>query len=161
MQPVDFQFSTEAEPHKERTKAMLKDHPEIRSLIGRNPSSMCIIMGVVALQLSLAYLLRNQGWWIVLAVAYLGGAFANHAMYVMIHECAHNNIFGRKSWNFLAGIVADIPNIVPAAISFRVYHLKHHVFQGVYELDADIPNRWEAKLIKNGPPRKAPGSKIP
>jgi len=28
-------------------------------------------------------------------------------------------------------------------------HIKHHSFQGIHELDADLPNRWEARLINN------------
>jgi sphingolipid delta-4 desaturase len=44
---------------------------------------------------------------------------------------------------------ANLPHIVPGAISFEKYHLKHHSFQGIYELDADLPNKWEAKLINN------------
>jgi sphingolipid delta-4 desaturase len=44
-------------------------------------------------------------------------------------------------------IVANLPHLLPSAVSFQKYHLKHHAFQGVYELDADIPNRWEARLV--------------
>jgi sphingolipid delta-4 desaturase len=73
----------------------------------------------------------------------------------MIHECAHNLIFKNRASNIIAGIVADIPNVIPASVSFRSYHLKHHAFQGVYGLDADIPNHWEAKWIGNGPLGKA------
>ena len=29
------------------------------------------------------------------------------------------------------------------------FHLKHHAFQGVHELDADLPDWYEAKLINN------------
>lgn len=151
----DFTYSDEAEPHKARTKAILRDHPEVRTLIGRNPWSALIIVAVVALQLGLAYALRAQPWWAVFLVAYGVGAFANHAMYVMIHEAAHNLIFKSRRANYLISILADIPNVVPAAISFRSYHLKHHAFQGVHELDADLPNRWEARLIGGWAPAKA------
>ncbi len=34
---MDFQYSDQPEPHKERTKQILKAHPEVRNLIGRNP----------------------------------------------------------------------------------------------------------------------------
>lgn len=142
-----FRFSEEPEPHKARTKAILKAHPEVRTLIGRNPWSAAIVVGVVALQLFLAWSLRSAVWWAVPLVAYGVGAFANHAMYVMIHECAHNLVFKKRRWNMLLGLLADVPNVVPSSVSFRTYHLKHHAFQGVYELDADIPNRWEARLI--------------
>jgi sphingolipid delta-4 desaturase len=40
-------------------------------------------------------------------------------------------------------------------VAFQHYHLKHHAFQGVYSLDADLPSYWEARLIGNGTLRKA------
>ncbi len=76
-------------------------------------------------------------------------------MFVLIHECAHNLLFKRPAWNTLAGILANVPSVIPSSVSFKRYHLKHHSFQGVYELDADIPSVWEAKLIGNSAFRKA------
>ena len=67
----------------------------------------------------------------------------------MIHECAHRLIFKNQAANKLAGILANVPQIFPSSISFERYHIKHHSFQGIHELDADLPNRWEAKLINN------------
>jgi len=83
----------------------------------------------------------------ITAVAYFVGAFANHALFVLIHECAHNLLFKKRMPNFLAGMLCDFANVVPSAISFRRYHMKHHSFQGIHELDADLPSRWEANLI--------------
>jgi sphingolipid delta-4 desaturase len=76
-------------------------------------------------------------------------AFADHALFVMIHECAHQLLFKGRSANRWAGMFANLPQILPSAISFERYHIKHHSFQGVHELDADLPNRWEAKMINN------------
>jgi sphingolipid delta-4 desaturase len=64
-------------------------------------------------------------------------------------SCAHNLVF-RGTWkNLLAGIVANLPQCFPSAVSFKRYHLKHHSHQGEHELDADLPGSWEAKLINN------------
>lgn len=146
----EFRYTETPEPHHARTRDILHDHPEVRSLIGRNPWSFGIILAGVGLQFALAWGLRGAPWWSVLLVAWVVGAFVNHAMYVLIHEAAHNLIFPRRWQNYLAGIIADLPNVLPAAISFRSYHLKHHAFQGVYDLDADVPSRWEARLIGAG-----------
>jgi sphingolipid delta-4 desaturase len=143
----DFLYSDLNEPHRQRTKDILKQHPEVRNLIGRNPYSFLLILMVVALQLSIAFLLSAQPWWEVLIAAYLIGAFANHCLFVLIHEAAHHLIFKRKAFNIIAGIIADIPNIIPSSVSFKSYHLKHHSFQGNYDYDADIASKWEAKLI--------------
>ena len=150
-----FLPSETPEPHRERTKALLASHPEVRGLIGHNPVSFFLIVLVVALQTSLAILLRDAPWWLLLATAYIVGAFANHALFVLVHECAHNLVFKRKSANILAGILADLPNMVPSSVSFRSYHLKHHGFQGDYNLDADIASVWEANLIGSSAPGKA------
>jgi sphingolipid 4-desaturase/C4-monooxygenase len=152
---ADFQYTDSEEPHRQRTKDILGAHPEIRNLMGRNPFSFVLILLVVSAQLSVAYLLRDQSIWLVLIAAYFFGAFANHSLYVLIHEAAHLLIFRRRSLNFVAGIIADIPNVVPSAVTFRTYHLKHHSFQGHYDLDADLASRWEARLIGDHAPGKA------
>ncbi len=151
----EFQFSNSPEPHKERTRAILKAHPEVREHIGRNPISFLIILFVVGLQITIAYLLSSQPWWLALIVAFLVGAFANHACYVLIHEAAHNLIFKNRPMNYISGILADIPNVLPSSVSFRSYHLKHHSFQGDYYLDADLASKWEARIIGNSFMRKS------
>ena len=152
-------FSSEVDqPHPERTRAILKAHPEVRRLMSRNPSTALIAVAVVALQTALAFGMGKLGihyWWLSLLLGYCVGAFAHHTNYVIIHDAAHNLIFRRKSWNRLIAILADFPNLFPGAMGFRVYHLKHHSHQGDYEIDADLPNRWEAALVGNVWYRKA------
>jgi len=150
-----FRYSAECEPHHVRTRAILRDHPEIRDLIGSNPWSFAIILTVVAGQFALAWALRDAAWWLILVLAYGVGAFANHAMYVMIHDATHGLIFKRRWTNNLAAIAAGSVNLVPTAMSFREYHLKHHAYQGVHELDADLPSYWEARLVGSSFTRKA------
>ncbi|MBL1213219.1 MAG: fatty acid desaturase [Ignavibacteriae bacterium] len=145
----DFSYSNSPEPHKARTRAILKDHPEVRNLIGRNSASFFLILFVVALQIAISFLIKDYPWWSALIAAYFIGAFANHSLFVLIHECAHNLIFKKRTFNILAGILADLPNVVPSSVSFRAYHLKHHSYQGDYNLDADLASRWEAKFIGN------------
>jgi sphingolipid delta-4 desaturase len=49
----------------------------------------------------------------------------------------------------MVAIFADLPNLMPGAIGFGIYHLKHHSHQGDYEYDADLANQWEARLVGN------------
>ena len=146
---MDFQYSDQPEPHKERTKQILKAHPEVRNLIGRNPASAVITIFVVALQFVIAYLLADQAWWLTIIVAFFIGAFADHNLFVLIHEASHNLIFKNRTLNTIFGIIADLPKVVPSYVSFKSYHLKHHSFQGDYYLDADLASKWEASLIGN------------
>jgi sphingolipid delta-4 desaturase len=150
-----FTYSRDPEPHKARTKTILKAHPDIRKHIGKNPYSFLAIVALVSLQIGLAALLTGSPWWLIFLTAYTVGAIADHGLFVLIHECAHNLIFKVGALNTLAGIVANVPSVIPSAVSFKRYHLKHHAFQGVYELDADIPSEWEARLIGNSPIGKA------
>ena len=150
-----FKWSTDSEPHKMRTKQLIAEHPEIRKLIGKNPYTFFVILFCVAFQLVLSWFLKDQSWWLLVAVAYLGGAFACHTLFVCIHECAHNLLFKKRAFNSIAGIIANLPLVFPSSVSFQKYHLKHHSYQGVEELDADMPYRWEGALINNSTIGKA------
>src|SRR5579875_1321951 len=149
MKRTDFVFSTNPEPHRLRTKQILRQHPGVRSLIGKNQLTFWAIVFLVAAQTVLSVILSNQPWWLILVVAYFVGAFIDHALFVMIHECAHKLVFKNRSANRLSGILANLPQVFPSSVAFERYHIKHHSFQGIHELDADLPNRWEARLINN------------
>lgn len=144
-----FNISQDPEPHIGRTKEIINKYPEIKQLMGRNPYTFLYILGVVGLQLSIAYFMKDLAWYWILLTAYCVGAFANHALFVLIHECSHNMVFKNRTANILAAILCDFPNAFPSSAGFRKYHLKHHAFQGHYEIDADIPSKWEAKMIGN------------
>ena len=80
----DFRRADGPEPHRDRTKAILRDYPEIRTLIGRNPWSLGLILGVVTTQIALGWVLASRPWWVMIAVAWLVGAFLSHSLYVLI-----------------------------------------------------------------------------
>src|SRR6185369_14460461 len=145
----DFHYSTVSEPHRLRTKKILADHPDVRELIGKNPYTIFALTGLVLAMILLAYLLKDSSWWLIVLISYAVGAFINHSLLVMIHETTHNLLFKSKAANLLAGIFANLPHILPSAVSFSRYHLKHHSFQGIHELDADLPDFWEARFINN------------
>ncbi|RIV27445.1 fatty acid desaturase [Fibrisoma montanum] len=147
---TNFVYSTASEPHRIRTRQILKAHPDLKKLIGqKNPTTFWVILGCVSLMVAMAYLVRDQSWWVVVAAAWFIGAFPAHTLFVCIHEAAHNLIFRIPSHNTWAGIFANLPTVFPTAISFKNFHLKHHSFQGIHELDADLPDWYEARLINN------------
>jgi sphingolipid 4-desaturase/C4-monooxygenase len=148
--PSDFVYVQGSEPHRIRTRQILKAHPELKKLVGqKNNKTFWVMLLCVGIQVSLAYLLKDKSWWLIFATAYCVGAFASHTLFVVIHEAAHNLIF-RKVWaNVATAIVANFPSLAPTAVSFKNFHLKHHAFQGVHDLDADLPDWYEAKLINN------------
>jgi sphingolipid delta-4 desaturase len=155
---VAFYQSESEQPHPGRARAIIKTHPEVRELMVRNPWTALIAVSIVVMQTAIAFGMGQLGsgyWWLSLLIAFCIGAFANHANYVIIHDATHNLIFRSPSWNKTVAIIADLPNLTPGAMGFRVYHLKHHSHQGDYEWDADLANHWEARLVGNSWYRKA------
>lgn len=159
MQITDFHQALYDQPHPQRTRDILKAHPEVRQLIGRNPWTAAIMVFVLALQLGIAYtlgrVLAPQYWWLAPIAAFCIGAFCNHTMYVIIHEATHNLVFMSKIANRWVALGADLPNLVPGSMGFVVFHLKHHAHQGDHDQDADMANDWEARLIGNSSIGKA------
>ena len=143
----DFAHSQAPEPHRDRTKDILRRHPEVRKLIGTDSTTFWYTLGLVVFQFLLAAYIADKPWWAIVLLAWCVGAFANHSLFVMIHEATHKLVFRKRTPNLLAGLLANLPLFFPSYASFQKYHLKHHAFQGVYELDADVPSEWEARLI--------------
>jgi len=134
---------------------MIKKYPGIKKLIGKNPNTMYVIITCVLIQVGVAILLRNQPWWAAVITAWCFGAFVGHTLFVTIHEVAHNLLFKNKNSNTIAGIIANLPSVFPSSVSFQRYHLRHHTFQGVHELDADLPGYREARVLGNSAVGKA------
>jgi sphingolipid 4-desaturase/C4-monooxygenase len=152
---MDFIHTAIPQAHPQRAQQILATHPEVRELFGRNPWTTLVVLGVVALQLAIAFALHDVWWvWIVLA-AYCVGAFANHALFVCNHESAHNLILPKQWQNLVLGIVGDIPLAFPSAVTFRRFHLVHHAHMGEYALDGDIAARGEARVVGSSSWRKA------
>lgn len=155
MKTPDFIHVTYPQPHLGRSKEILKKYPEVKKLFGPTPSTAIWTLGIVALQFSIAIALQNTAWWLVLLTAWGIGAFCEHALFVIIHECSHNLAFKRVSWNKALGVIANIPGFFPAAIGFRNYHLLHHRDLAEPGWDADIPGLKEAGWVGNSAFRKA------
>lgn len=149
---TEFYNSDEKQPHVARCQQMIKDHPEIATLFGRNPWTFAILLGIMALQFGIAAYMGSLGtgyWWAALIVAWVIGAFANHDLYVIIHEATHNMVFKNRLANRWVVIMADLANAIPGGQGFTTYHLKHHAHQGEHDMDTDLAGFWEAKLIGN------------
>ena len=60
MKPNDFIFSNAPEPHRLRTKQILKNHPQIRNLIGKNVMTIYAILFLVGIQVAGAVALNKN-----------------------------------------------------------------------------------------------------
>jgi len=151
----DFVRTDRPNPHLKRGKAIVKRHPEIRRHFTPYPPSAAYIAAIVALQMGIAYWLRDAAWIWVILCAYVVGAFASHALFVLIHEATHNLIVKGSTANRLLGILCNVGQGFPSAMSFRTYHRLHHSHLDEYFYDADLAFQWEARLVGNSPLRKA------
>jgi sphingolipid delta-4 desaturase len=152
---ADFTHLAGRPIHFVRGREILKMHPEIKDLMGKNPWTALWTLMLVTVQWITASFANDLTWYWLVPLAYLFGAFLNHALYVVIHECTHNLVLPKSQANNLLGIFCDFALVVPSAMGFRKYHLMHHKFLGQYLRDPDIVRHEEARLISNSPLRKA------
>lgn len=142
--------SPTVEPHMTRHREILKKYPQIAKLQRPCPRTKWVVLGMVFVQLGMAYYLRTASWWrVLLAAATLGGA-VNHACSLAGHELSHNLAFKSPRLNRWLSILSDVPKMVPSAITFRHYHLEHHRWQGVSGVDMDVATDLEARVIGHG-----------
>lgn len=133
---------------------MLEKYPEIRALFGPCPRTKYICTALVAAQVLAAWFLRDSPWWLVLGAAYVFGGVVNHTLLLAIHELSHNLAFERPRHNRLFALFVNLPIGLPAAATFRHYHLLHHAHQGEDGVDTDLPTELEGRLLRTRP-RKA------
>jgi len=151
----DFTYLEGRPVHYVRGREIVKAHPEVRGLMVKNPwTGLCALL-VVGTQWIVAAQTDSLAWYWIVLLAYLFGAFLNHSLYVLIHECTHNLVFKRPAQNNLLGIFCDFALVIPSAMGFRKYHLMHHKFLGQYLRDPDIVRHEEARIVGNSPLRKA------
>jgi sphingolipid delta-4 desaturase len=150
----DYIHAQVPEPHRTRRRQILASHPEVQALAGPARYSALFIVAIVLFQIAAAVALRHAPWWLLLVAAYAVGAVANHALLVLIHECTHNLVWKGSRGNRILAILANVPIIFPAAMSFRTFHLLHHKYQGDLDYDADLPGPTEARVVGNSSLRK-------
>jgi sphingolipid 4-desaturase/C4-monooxygenase len=153
--PLDYIRVTHGEPHAARGRQMLAAHPELRALAGPFPASAVWTIALVLAQFALALLVADRRWFIWAPCAYVVGATIDHALWALIHDCTHNLVFRSRTANRLVAIVANLPLVVPGAISFAKYHLLHHRNMGDLELDAGIPGPTESRVVGRSSVAKA------
>jgi len=152
---LDYIHVSYGEPHAQRARQMLAAHPELRDLAGPTPSTALWVLLLVVAQLGLAVFVGHRSWMIWVPVAYVVGATIDHALWALIHDTSHNLVFRSRTANRFVGILANLPIVVPGAVSFTKYHLMHHRHMGDLDLDAGIPGPMEARTIGRSSVAKA------
>lgn len=147
----EFMVVDYPEPHLERGRRLLRKHPEITKLFGRNPWTLPIAIFSSGTQIAITWAVVHYQlpWWGVLLTAFALGAFFCNASAAIIHDASHDRVFKNRFLNELTGWIANLIDVLPVSSSFRIYHVKHHRFQGDPDFDADMASEREAKLFGN------------
>ncbi|KAG8937053.1 hypothetical protein FRC02_008160 [Tulasnella sp. 418] len=151
LDPSDFLWLMTEEPHRSRRAAIMKAHPEVTKLMGHEPLTKYVVLGVVLLQLATAYWLRHTSPFspLFIVTAYAIGGTANHNLFLAIHEITHNLAFKGIRANKWLAIFANLPIGIPYAMTFKRYHIEHHKQLGEDGIDTDLPTRLELLVLQN------------
>ncbi|HVY26351.1 MAG TPA: fatty acid desaturase [Polyangiaceae bacterium] len=154
-----FQFYPSAEPHRERRRRLLREHPWIRELFGVDRKTAVVTAAVWVLQLACAgacgrTLTAMQSGWaakilVLSVVAYAVGTLLAHWLAMSVHETSHGLVFETRWLNKALALFANVPLVFPMAMAFHRYHLGHHVHLGKLGLDTDLPTPWEAQHVRS------------
>jgi sphingolipid delta-4 desaturase len=126
-------------PNQNRRKAIVKAHPEVKKLFGPDPQTKYTVFFAYLLQLFSLHLLQGASWYTWIFCCYTLSGTINHGLTLAMHEASHGLMGKGVTWNKIYGIFANLPMGIPAAISFKRYHMEHHRFQGEDIMDVDIP----------------------
>ena len=151
----DYEWTTTEEPHATRQKQIIKDHPEIKELMGPHPAQKYYCAATVAIQVFCAIYCAQPttSWLTFFVIAYVIGGTCNHSLTLAIHEMSHHNFFKTIQYNVWYSYFANFPLVIPYSASFKKYHLDHHRYQGVDGIDTDIPTAFEGRFFTS-PVRK-------
>lgn len=145
----EFIWSHGPQIHPYRKKEILLRYPQVKELMRPYPWSALWICLLVASQLLLSFVAVQLSWPMIFLLSFFVGAFINHGLYVLIHECGHNLVFKKSTPNKFMGIICDIPLVLPSALAFRKYHAMHHRYLGDLIKDPDVVSYGEAKIVGN------------
>ncbi|HMO14343.1 MAG TPA: fatty acid desaturase [Pirellulaceae bacterium] len=112
--------------HRERARAILKAHPDVKDLFGRSWTTAIFCVGLAALQISLAISMAWLPWWALLLTAYFLGAIINMALFNLAHECNHSLIFKSKAANRWLFTLTSLPMFYPGHHTWWIEHHVHH-----------------------------------
>lgn len=95
---------------------------QVTKLMGYEPLTKWVVLGVVSLQLITACLLSKTHPLspIFLLCAYAIGGTANHNLFLAIHEITHNLAFKGIKANKALAIFANLPIGIPYSAAFKV-----------------------------------------
>ena len=112
--------------HRERARKIVAAHPEIKSLMGNSPSTAFWCLLVAGAQIGVALAASWAPWWGMLLMAYTLGPWLNICLFELAHQCNHNLVFKKTSWNRWLFTITSLPMFLSGHHTWWVEHLVHH-----------------------------------
>ena len=116
--------------HRERAKAMIKAHPEIKELFGNDSSTAFWCLAAAGTQLAVAMAVSQGPWWVMFLTAYFIGSSLNIVLFQLGHECVHGLVFKRPYWNRVLFTLTTLPMFLSGHHTWWPEHLVHHTDMG-------------------------------
>ena len=112
-------------------------HPEVRKLIGHDPSLIFQISYVTAFNFACLYWATNLDLWAIALLAATFGAFVRMRTFNFMHEICHRTFAPKMSgfWRTTALMLLEKPCFVTMFPYYKWYHLSHHSELGAQSLD--------------------------
>lgn len=112
--------------HRDRAKAMIRAHPEIKKLFGASLWSLPCCLGAAGAQIGIAIAVGFQPWWVMLVAAYFLGSIINIMLFQLAHECDHCLVFKKPFWDRYLFTLTSIPMFMLGHHTWWVEHIVHH-----------------------------------
>ena len=143
-----FYWAPTDEPHATRRKLIIAKYPEIKKLFGPDSATKYKIAFIFVIQMLGMWVFSDASWPTLLFFTYTLSGSCNHFLTLAMHELAHNLGFKTVRANKWGSIITNLPMGIPAAISFKRYHMEHHRYQGEDWIDVDVPTELEGKIFQ-------------
>ena len=137
-------MSCDRQWHIERSKNILKDHPELKQYFGNYPLSVIPIIALATLNWSMAWLVQDLLWWEIGLLALFVGQFILHSLSVFVHEAAHNLVLKGKFGFALTLFLIELGSLsFGESLTYVAIHGKsHHRYLNDYQRDYEW---WDKK----------------
>lgn len=145
----DFIWTRDSEPHAKERHKIIQKYPGIKSLAGSEYKSKYISFIIVVALLTLSVTTSKMSFINYVSCVYIVGGTLMQSLFLAIHELSHNLFFDKMVINRFYAMFCNLPIIFPFTESFRFHHIRHHVYQGVDNVDSDIPSKIEAILFRH------------
>ena len=103
---------------------------------------LAVVLQVVSLEL-----LQGAPWYTWVFCCYTLAGAINGCMTLAMHELSHNLGAKKPIHNRMLAIFANLPMGLPAAATFKRYHMEHHKYMGEEHIDVDIPSVFEGLVF--------------